>query len=72
MAAATYGTLKAKLDGIAAQAGSLEALLARVAALRTRPAQQSVIMVTAQNGVPARPIRTECCVYRSWNLRQAS
>jgi septal ring factor EnvC (AmiA/AmiB activator) len=49
MAAATYGTLKAKLDGIAAQAGSLEALLARVAALRTRPAQQSVIMVTAQN-----------------------
>jgi len=48
-AAATYGDLKAKLDTIAAQAGNLETLLARVAALRNRPAQQSVVVVTAQN-----------------------
>jgi len=48
-ATATYGVLKAKLDAIAEQAGSLETLLARVAALRSRPAQQSVIVVTAQN-----------------------
>jgi len=48
-AAATYGVLKAKLDAIAEQAESLETLLARVAALRGRPAQQSVIVVTAQN-----------------------
>ncbi len=48
-AAATYGSLKAKLDVIAGQAMSLETLLARVAALRTHPAQQSVVVVTAQN-----------------------
>jgi septal ring factor EnvC (AmiA/AmiB activator) len=48
-AAATYGVLKAKLDEIADQAESLETLLVRVAALRSRPAQQSVIVVTAQN-----------------------
>jgi septal ring factor EnvC (AmiA/AmiB activator) len=48
-AAANYGVLKAKLDVIAEQAESLETLLARVAALRSRPAQQSVIVVTAQN-----------------------
>jgi len=48
-AAATYGDLKAKLDTIAAQAGNLETLLARVAALRNRPALQSVVVVTAQN-----------------------
>lgn len=48
-AAAIYSNLKAKLDVIAAQAESMEALLARVAALRSRPAQQSVMVVTAQN-----------------------
>lgn len=45
----TYGTLKAKLDAIAAQAADLGTLLSKVAALRTRPAQQSVVLVTAQN-----------------------
>jgi septal ring factor EnvC (AmiA/AmiB activator) len=49
LAAAAYGDLKAKLESIAEQAADLETLLARVAALRGRPAQQSVMVVTAQN-----------------------
>lgn len=48
-AAAAYGTLKAQLDTIALQAADMETLLAKVAALRARPADQSVVMVTAQN-----------------------
>lgn len=54
-AAATYGTLKTKLDGIARQAADFETLLTKVAALRSRPAEQSVVLVTAQNsgGKPA-------------------
>jgi septal ring factor EnvC (AmiA/AmiB activator) len=46
---ATYGALRAKLVAIAGQATNLEMLLAKVAELRTRPAQQSVVVVTAQN-----------------------
>lgn len=48
-AAAAYGALKAKLDAAAAHAADLQALLTKVAALRARPAQQSVVLVTAQN-----------------------
>jgi len=48
-AAATYGALKAKLDAAAAHAADLQALLTKVAALRARPALQSVVLVTAQN-----------------------
>jgi septal ring factor EnvC (AmiA/AmiB activator) len=53
---AAYAGLKARLDTIAAQAANLEVLLARVAALRARPAQQNVVVVTAQNSAagPAR------------------
>ena len=48
-AAATYGTLKAQLDTIALQAADMETLLEKVAALRAHPAEQSVVVVTAQN-----------------------
>ena len=48
-AVATYGELKAKLDAAAAHAADLRALLAKVATLRAHPAQQSVVLVTAQN-----------------------
>lgn len=47
---AAYAGLKTKLDTMATQAANLESLLAKVAALRARPAQQSVVLVTAQNG----------------------
>jgi septal ring factor EnvC (AmiA/AmiB activator) len=45
-----YGDLKGKLDEIASQAASLQALLEKVAALRAVPASQSVVTVTAQKG----------------------
>jgi septal ring factor EnvC (AmiA/AmiB activator) len=48
-AASVYAVLKGKLDVIAREAANLETLLARVAALRSHPAQQSVTVVTAQN-----------------------
>ena len=48
-AVATYGALKAKLDAAAAHAADLQALLSKVATLRSHPAQQSVVLVTAQN-----------------------
>jgi septal ring factor EnvC (AmiA/AmiB activator) len=48
-AAATYGALKAKLDAAASHAADLRALLAKVATLRAHPAQQNVVLVTAQN-----------------------
>ena len=48
-AAATYGTLKAKLEAAASHAADLQALLTKVAALRAQPAQQSVVLVTPQN-----------------------
>ncbi len=46
---ATYGALRARLAAIAGQAANLEVLLAKVAGLRAHPAQQSVVVVTAQN-----------------------
>ena len=49
-AATHYGDLKAKLGTIASQAANLQALLEKVAALRTVPAGQSVVTVTAQKG----------------------
>jgi len=53
---AAYAGLRARLNTIADQAANLEILLAKVAALRARPAQQNVVVVTAQNsgGGPAR------------------
>jgi septal ring factor EnvC (AmiA/AmiB activator) len=53
---ATYAVLRTRLDAIAQQAGNLEVLLAKVAELRTRPAQQAVVVVNAQNagGGPSR------------------
>ena len=48
-AAATYDALKSRLEAVALQARDLETLLAKVAALRARPAEQSVVLVTAQN-----------------------
>ena len=44
-----YADLRTKLQSIAGEAANLEVLLAKVAALRTQPAQQSVVVVTAQN-----------------------
>ena len=46
---AAYGALRTRLVAIAEQASNLEVLLAKVAELRTRPAQQTVVVVTAQN-----------------------
>ena len=46
---ATYAALKERLNAIAGQAANLEVLLAKVAQLRARPAQQNVVVVTAQN-----------------------
>ena len=48
-AEAAYGALKSRLDSIALQAADLKTLLAKVAALRSRPAGQNVVLVTAQN-----------------------
>jgi septal ring factor EnvC (AmiA/AmiB activator) len=47
-AATHYGELRSKLDTIASQAANLQALLEKVAALRTVPVGQSVVTVTAQ------------------------
>jgi septal ring factor EnvC (AmiA/AmiB activator) len=47
-AAARYGDLRSELETIASQAVDLRALLEKVAALRTVPASQSVVTVTAQ------------------------
>lgn len=50
-AAEAYGSLKAQLDVIAREAADFQALAARVRALRQSGApQQSVVVVTAQNG----------------------
>ncbi|MBV9904595.1 MAG: peptidoglycan DD-metalloendopeptidase family protein [Alphaproteobacteria bacterium] len=46
---ATYAVLRTRLDAIAGQAASLEALLTKVAALRNRPAEQNVVTITAEN-----------------------
>jgi len=44
-----YADLRTKLQSIAGEAANLEVLLTKVAALRAQPAQQSVVVVTAQN-----------------------
>jgi septal ring factor EnvC (AmiA/AmiB activator) len=44
-----YAGLRTKLQAIAGEAANLEVLLTKVAALRAQPAQQSVVVVTAQN-----------------------
>ncbi len=48
-----YADLRTKLTAIAGEAANLEVLLAKVAALRSQPAQQSVVVVTAQNSAAA-------------------
>ena len=52
----SYGTLKTELEQVARQAADFQALLARVKALRQRSAagaaDQSVVIVTAENPVP--------------------
>lgn len=52
---AAYTDLKARLDDIAGQAANLEVLLAKVAALRAHPTQQTVVVVTAQNAGSGAP-----------------
>ena len=44
-----YADLRARLTTVAGEAANLEVLLVKVAALRAQPAQQSVVVVTAQN-----------------------
>lgn len=46
---ATYAVLRSRLDAIAGQAASFEALLTKVAELRARPAQNAVVVVKAEN-----------------------
>jgi septal ring factor EnvC (AmiA/AmiB activator) len=46
---AAYGALRAHLQSVADQANSLEVLLAKVAELRAKPAQNAVVVVTARN-----------------------
>ena len=48
-ASAQYGDLEVRLDAAAEQADNLKSLLAKVATLRTRPAGQGVIVVSALN-----------------------
>ncbi|HEY0301415.1 MAG TPA: hypothetical protein VGC36_08795, partial [Rhizomicrobium sp.] len=52
---ATYGALRRRLAVIAGQAANLETLLAKVAQLRAHPAQQDVVVVTAQNAATGGP-----------------
>ncbi len=47
---AAYAGLRARLAAVAAEAANLESLLEKVAALRAKPAQQNVVLVTAQSG----------------------
>ncbi len=56
-ASAQYGDLEARLDAAAEQADNLKSLLAKVAALRTRPAGQGIIVVSALNTVGGGPLR---------------
>jgi septal ring factor EnvC (AmiA/AmiB activator) len=56
VAEATYGDLKAKLAAIASHAADLQTLLSKVAALRGEPAQQSVVVVTAQSSAAVKPL----------------
>ena len=56
-ASAQYGDLEARLDAAAEQADNLKSLLAKVAALRTRPAGQGIVMVSALNVAGGGPLR---------------
>jgi septal ring factor EnvC (AmiA/AmiB activator) len=56
-ASAQYGDLEARLDAAAEQADNLKSLLAKVAALRTRPAGQGIIVVSALNVAGTGPLR---------------
>ena len=56
-ASAQYGDLEARLDAAAEQADNLKSLLAKVAALRTRPAGQGIIVVSALNVAGGGPLR---------------
>ena len=52
-AGAAYVQLRTRLQAAASEAANLEMLLTKVAALRARPAQQSVVVVTAENAAGA-------------------
>ncbi len=56
-ATAAYADLRAKLAAIAVQAADLQALLAKVAALRGEPAPPSIVVVTAQNTASAAALK---------------
>jgi septal ring factor EnvC (AmiA/AmiB activator) len=56
-ATAQYGDLEARLDAAAEQADNLKSLLAKVAALRQRPAGQGIIVVSALNTAGVSPLR---------------
>ena len=56
VAQAAYGDLRTKLDAIASHAADLQTLLSKVAALRGQPAQQSVVVVTAQSSAATKPL----------------
>ncbi|HVV64471.1 MAG TPA: peptidoglycan DD-metalloendopeptidase family protein [Rhizomicrobium sp.] len=52
-AANRYGDLAARLDKAAGEAADLKALLEKVAALRSRPAQKDIVVVEAGKGGPS-------------------
>jgi murein hydrolase activator len=56
-ASAQYGDLEARLEAAAEQAADLKSLLAKVAALRLRPAGQGIIVVSAVNAQLEGPLR---------------
>lgn len=58
-AAERYGDLAAKFEAAADQAASLEALLRKVAWLRAQPANQSMVVVAAQNPNMARGLQSD-------------
>jgi septal ring factor EnvC (AmiA/AmiB activator) len=56
-ASAVYGDLQGRLDAAADAADNLKSLLAKVAALRTRPAGQGIVVVSALNASATGPLR---------------
>ncbi len=57
-ATSQYGDLKTRLDAAAGQAADLATLLAKVAQLRAQPAEQAIVVVTAQKGADADFLKT--------------
>ena len=61
-ASAVYGDLQGRLDAAADAADNLKSLLAKVAALRTRPAGQGIVVVSALNASATGPLRSGAIV----------